>query len=69
MWVEGSFTELGATILDRIKNTNYPTPLQKKSNEEGSKKQKRAILASLKCREGRSRCSIHFIQDCRFDIL
>ena len=38
------------------------------SNEEGAnmaKEQKRAILASVKWRNGWSRCCIYFVQDCR----
>jgi len=50
-----------AAILDRIKWNNYPPPPQR--NDEGAKEQKRAILASLKWREGWSRCSIYFVQD------
>lgn len=35
-----------------------------KSNHEGAKAQKRAILASLKLGERLSRCSSYFVQDC-----
>ena len=52
------------TISDKTKwNDNPPSP---QSNDEGAKKQKRAILASLKWGEGWSRCFIYFVQDCRF---
>jgi len=39
--------------------------LPPKSNDEGAKEQKGAILASLKWGDGWSRCSIYFAQDCR----
>jgi len=39
------------------------TPFPPKSNDEGAKKQKRAILASLKWGEGWSRSSSYFVQD------
>ena len=49
---------LGQNKMEQL----FPIPPQ--SNDEGAKEQKRAILASLKWREGWSRCSIFFVQDC-----
>jgi len=60
--------QLQATILDKIKRNNYPPspPPRPPSNEECAKEQKRAILVSLKWVEGWSRCSIYFVEDCRY---
>ena len=43
------------------------SPIPPKAMMKARRSKKRAILASLKWGEGRSRCSIYFVQDCRFN--
>ena len=40
-----------------------PPPPKKKTNDEGARRSKPTILASMKWGEGWSKCSIHFVQD------